>query len=500
MSLHASPSSEALARLHSQRRNSTITSIIIATLSLVLVGLLLGLLLLPPFLQQPQVTIIIPQPQKPTDPIKPPNFNPSHKPKPSSPASQTNPVLTSLDLSSISVPLVDAEIENPVPDFGDGDDFGDGTFGNGPDNSMGQVGLPPILRNRCSKQDRMARLLETGGTPQCEDAVVKGLDWLKSTQLPDGSWSRSQNPAAMTGLALLAYLGHCETPLSEIYGDNVLRAITYLVDLGMRQNGKLTTNPADKHWPYEHAIATYALAEATTFCRQLNLNIPNLNESTQLAGQLIIDNQHPSGGWDYSYTEAGDRGGDLSITAWQLQALKACKYTNLDFRNLQRTVNRSLDYVAKMQHSSGGFGYANASSPAGDTGYFTLTGAGMLSLQIWGRSSASPVRKGAKYLTKETRFDYNSEFSDLYGHYYEAQAMLNRGGEAWKQYNLLFRDSLLTGQNPDGSWKNPGNGQPLRAVGASFAGNSPMSLHYRTCLAILTLEVYYRFLPGTHKP
>ena len=226
MSLHASPSSEALARLHSQRRNSTITSIIIATLSLVLVGLLLGLLLLPPFLQQPQVTIIIPQHKKPTDPIIPPTFNPSHKPKPSSPASQTNPVLTSLDLSSISVPLVDAEIENPVPDFGDGEDFGDGTFGNGPENGMGPIGLPPVLHNRCSKQDRMARLLETGGTPQCEDAVVKGLDWLKSTQLPDGSWSRSQNPAAMTGLALLAYLGHCETPLSENYGDNVLRAIT----------------------------------------------------------------------------------------------------------------------------------------------------------------------------------------------------------------------------------------------------------------------------------
>jgi hypothetical protein len=43
----------------------------------------------------------------------------------------------------------------------------------------------------------------------------------------------------MTGLALLAYLGHCETPLSEKYGDTVLRGLTYLINIGMSNNGKL---------------------------------------------------------------------------------------------------------------------------------------------------------------------------------------------------------------------------------------------------------------------
>ena len=30
-----------------------------------------------------------------------------------------------------------------------------------------------------------------------------------------------------------------------------------------------------------------------------------------------------------------------------------------------------------------------------------------------------------------------------------------------------------------------------------FKGGGDVSGHYRTCLSALTLEVYYRFLPGT---
>ncbi|MEJ6573269.1 MAG: hypothetical protein QNL39_14905, partial [Akkermansiaceae bacterium] len=48
MSLHAQLSPEAQARLHAQQRNSTITSIIISLLMVVLIGLVLLYLLLPP--------------------------------------------------------------------------------------------------------------------------------------------------------------------------------------------------------------------------------------------------------------------------------------------------------------------------------------------------------------------------------------------------------------------------------------------------------------------
>jgi hypothetical protein len=351
------------------------------------------------------------------------------------------------------------------------------------------------MKKRCSKEDRLSRLQETGGTPACEDAVVKGLDWLKANQSSDGSWTDGRQ-TAMTGLALLAYLGHCETPLSEKYGESVLRAITYLVNVGMRTNGKLTLNAADKQWPYEHAIATYALAEAATFCKQGNINVPNLFEVTQKAGQFIIDNQHKkTGGWAYSYDTSDGGHRDLSVSAWHIQALKACHHTGLEFKGLTRAANKSMDFVNDMLCSDGGFAYkdANETSHAGD--YRTMTGGGVLSLQMWDKGAMSSARRGTTYIAKNTKFDYNGIHSDLYGHYYEAQAMMNRGGKEWRDYNTIFRDQVLNNQNPDGSWKAPnkGSGSGIRAVGPEFVGNA----HYRTCLNILMLEVYYRFLPGT---
>jgi hypothetical protein len=297
----------------------------------------------------------------------------------------------------------------------------------------------------------------------------------------------------MTGLALLAYLGHCETPLSEEFGDSCLKAITFLVNRGMAKDGVLSSSGEKNHLPYEHGIATYALAEAATFCKQLDINVPNLMEVTQKAGQYIISNQHEGGGWDYGYDESGPRGGDLSVVAWQIQALKACKHTGLDFKNMTKCIRNGLEYVEARQGSDGGFGYSGKGDSHAPNGYHTLTGAGMLCLQMWGKESAGSVRSGGKYIEKKSKLEFNGEDCDLYGHYYEGQAMMNRGGEQWTKYNAMFRDQILNNQNPDGSWKAPGGGKKPNAVAAGYTSN----VHYRNCLCILMLEVYYRFLPGT---
>ena len=96
------------------------------------------------------------------------------------------------------------------------------------------------MRKRCSKDDRLQRLKENGGTPACEEAVLKGLRWLKTNQSPDGSWGKP--PVGMTGLVLLAYFGHCETPASDEFGDSCLKGIVYLVDMAMKNNGKIASN------------------------------------------------------------------------------------------------------------------------------------------------------------------------------------------------------------------------------------------------------------------
>ncbi|MES2658721.1 MAG: prenyltransferase/squalene oxidase repeat-containing protein [Verrucomicrobiota bacterium] len=379
---------------------------------------------------------------------------------------------------------------------GTGKGFGKGS-GNGTGMGMGGgagklFGLvPETMRKRCSKEDRLTRLKENGGTPACEDAVMKSLRWLMSTQNSDGSWG-DRNQPAMTGFALLAYFGHCETPVSDEFGDSCMKGIVYLVNVAMKNEGKMASNFDSNGWCYEHSIATYALGEAATFCKDLKVDVPGLMEMTEKAGQFIIDKQNKTGGWAYKYETDGGHP-DVSISGWHIQALKACEHTGIKFRGMNSCISKALDYLSSCQAESGGFGYTNA-NPSGGLDYHTLTGVGMLCNQMWGKGARTEVRKGAKYVMENTKFDYNTEFSDLYGHYYESQAMMQRGGEEWKQYNSLFRDQLLNNQDSDGSWKVPGGGKRIRAVATAYADNNPDGKHYRTCLATLMLEVYYRFL------
>ncbi len=496
MSLHIELSPEAQSQLEAQRRNSMASAVVISILVLALIGLILALvnLAISQPLKEPLRTYASGVVEEPT--ITERKMPTSNQQAPSPPSGARSAVIATDALSPVAVPVPEVDVPDPASSFGAGDDFGEGFDGNGANGSGNQgtiQGIPIILKNRCTPEARMSRLKENGGTPECEEAVVKALRWMKGRQQADGSWSDGSQPVAMTAMSLLAYLGHCETPVSEEFGESCLRAITYLIANAQKNGGPLTKSTADKHWPYEHAIATYALAEAYTFCKPLDLQIPNLKETVQKAGQMIIDKQHSSsGGWDYSYDQSGARGGDLSIVGWHVQALKACKHTGLDFAGLRKTMMSAEDYIEARSNDQGGFGYSGTTG-LGGFGYDTLTGVGVLSLQMVGRASSREARAGLRYIVEKSKFDYNGEWCDLYAHYYESQACMNRGGKTWDHYNELFRDQLLNNQNADGSWKVPGGGQKPNAVAASFTSNE----HYRTCLCTLMLEVYYRFLPGT---
>ncbi|MCP5111738.1 MAG: hypothetical protein GY953_12985, partial [bacterium] len=254
MSLHAQLTPEAEDRLRAQKRNSTISSVLISILILVLGGLILAFILLPSlFVESPTiVTYNSGAPDK--EELEKKQINNQIKRQTSAPSSAMAKVIASTTPSPTAIPVPEVDVPNPSTDFGSGDDFGDG-WGSGGDGSGGGFGnIPATMRKRCSKADRLQRLAENGGTPGCEDSVLNALRWLQKTQGKDGSWGGKKS--AYTGLALLAYLGHCETPLSEEFGETVTAAITYLVDVNVKNKGRMADNLKDKHWPYEHAIAT----------------------------------------------------------------------------------------------------------------------------------------------------------------------------------------------------------------------------------------------------
>lgn len=495
MSLHAQLSPEAQKRLHDQQRNSTITSIIISLLVILLIGIILLYLFLPPIEKFTPEIVSYQAGTEDKDKVTKREITRAVERKPSAPSSSMAKVIAASTSSPTAIPVPEIDVPDPSTDFGNGDDFGDGWGSGDGDGGSGFGGVPATMRKRCSKDDRLNRLAQNGGNEQCEEAVVKALRWLKQTQNADGSWCDSKK-VAMTGFAILAFLGHCETPNSEEFGDAVTRGIVFLINTSVKNGGKLADDTKDKHWPYEHSIATYALGEAATFCIKLGINIPKLKEATKASGDWILEHQHTSGSWEYEYDMSGSRGGDTSIALWHIQALKACKHTGLWEKNAFKGCIRSaLKYIEAMQAPDGGVGYS-APTVHGDAG-FTMTGGGMLAYQMWGKSHDSVVRKGARYIKKNTKFDYNGEDCDLYRHYYHAQAMINRGGSDWDFYNKLFRDQLLKNQNADGTWKNVGGGAKANAIAPQFQGESSLATHYRTCLATFMLEVYYRFLPAT---
>lgn len=347
---------------------------------------------------------------------------------------------------------------------------------------------PNLFQNRCSTQARLEKLRQNGGTPECEQAVSRSLEWLKTQQNADGSWGRT-NKAAMTGLALLCYLGRCETPDSPFYGDNVRSGMLWLIELaGKNPHGMLAEQITPNSAAYEHGIATYALGEMYSFYRLGGARLPGLRETFEKGVRLILANQNERGAWTYGgQTHAYDaqsRGEDLSVTGWQFQALKAAKHSALKIEGLDRAIDRCCDYLLSMQTKDGGFGKTNRDEHYNQ---WSLTGCGLLGLQTLAKGKTAAVKKGMGFLrdfltAEPLDWDRNC---NLYCWYYQTQAFFQAGGDDWRFYNAQFLPQILEAQQPDGSFR---RGRPNWPAGDAA---DPV---YRQCLCTLQLEVYYRYL------
>ena len=379
---------------------------------------------------------------------------------------------------------------------GKGNGVGSG-MGNGwgPGSGAGFIALPVMMRSRCSPAERSQKMKENGGNEQCEAAVKKTLKWLQTKQSKDGSWGESHK-GAMTGLALLAYLGHCETPESPVYGETVLKGLTFLMELAAKNkapfDGIFSEKPGVVSSTYEHGIATYAMGEMYSFSKLGSKPIPGLRECFEKGALIIINKQAPNGAWGYKDGIGYDQynGNDLSVTGWQYQALKAAKHTNLKIPGLPGAVKQVEKYLESKQTADGGFG-----NPGREGGYnqYNLTGTALLGLQTLGVGNAGKINKGIRWLVDEIKKEPRTWNNDcyLYTWYYDTQALFQKGGEPWKLWNDQFQKEVLTNQNEDGSYKVEGVGTNA-AAGSGAAGGDKDT--YRACVCTLMLEVYYRYL------
>ena len=417
-------------------------------------------------------------------------------------------VLAKNSLSSIALPEIKTsspltDVGNVTPGMG-GSGLGMG-FGGLGGNGSGGTGMGGggrgrfmgalSIDSRCTKGDRDKRIATAGGLPETERNVLRALTWMKNRQNPDGSWG-SGNRASMTGLCLLGYLGHCEVPdSSKEYGETVLKGITWLVDLWMKKEFLSESDRTSNAAPYEHGIATYALAEAYSMTRYGTQRIPNLREAVMGSIDVIVKGQDSEGGWNYGYGAPTGGGPDMSVSGWQIQAMNAAGHTGMDFPGMPEAFKKAIVYVQNSQSDNGAFGYRGKSGAS-----YGMTGVAGLALIVGGQDRGKELRRGTDFIREDwgrrrTPFEYDSPDAHLYGSYYINQVSFMQGGKMWRDWNKALQEELLPNQKEDGSYKEEGGA--MGAHGSGAAG--PDAEIYRTALCTLMLEVYYRYLPATEK-
>ena len=368
-------------------------------------------------------------------------------------------------------------------------------------NSLG-IAVPKSMSGRCDKLGRISRLRRAGvqNPVAVERAVTNSLNWLTTNQNDDGSWGKTAH-GAMTGFALLCYLGHCDLTDSVVYGNAVTKAINYLVDLGIKKDGWLYTTNNRHGAAYAQGIATYALAESYGMTEK-DFILPTLEKAVH----RIVAGQKQDGGWYYLEQRKGpdnlrfdDFGknvkdaSDTSVSGWQFQALKAAFNTGAVFPGVEPALEAAVkNFYRVYSPKNGGFGYRKASDS--NNIKHKLTGVGSLGLQSWksGHSSEDHkkqvLKKAIEHILKNNKgMNYGSEDSNLYSWYYDTQAIFNYGGIAWTSWNRRMEPMLLAAQNANGSW--PAEGSNLTAK----RGGKDADV-YRTTLCTLMLEVYYRYV------
>ena len=350
------------------------------------------------------------------------------------------------------------------------------------------------------------------GDAATEAAVLKALRWLKKTQLSNGSWENGSNRISNTALAILAYLAHGETPGSKEFGETVEKAMQYLIDALKTKKDRtgcevVSFRGTDRN-EYATLIATYALCETYGMTRN-----PNAKKVALQTLQRIVDNQSPTGGWDYGLNRTSSRD-DMSYGGWALQALKAGKMAGLKPEGLDECIKKAVKCMKTRNFRDGGFNYTAGGKPTG------LTATGCLAMQLLGYMNENEVREALNTMRRwKPSFEGAPKGTPLsealpganpqYYCYYAAQCKYQAGMckgaapenvKAWQEWNqamkALYPATIIT---PDETILGL-DGRP-RAIGywtfqdATCGGSNAKTL--ATCLAALQMMVYYRYLPTT---
>ena len=230
-------------------------------------------------------------------------------------------------------------------------------------------------------------------TPQ----IDSGVNWLRSSQAPDGSWG-AINSVRDTAEIINTYNLLKISDSSYTNGLNWLnntslegndfraRKIIALVGTGADISADITkltsAQNTDGGWGYfvgyesnvqDTALALHALQPVMAF-----------NSNTVVKGiQYLIANQNPDGGWNILPNEPGD----ILTTALAVSLLSEYR----DIYLLENYINQGITYLKSRQNPDGGFGTSPSTVYETALAFLALIGSG--------QGQAQPLQNAITYLT-----------------------------------------------------------------------------------------------------
>ena len=331
------------------------------------------------------------------------------------------------------------------------------------------------------------------GDPKALESVKRGLRALVTHQdratgawRVVGGWEGGRlkwGNTGVTALAVLALLGdgHVWTDPKDSLGQAAGRAVRFLV-ASQDTSGRI--GPATGNYMYNHGMATAALAEAYAMS-----GLGPLRGPLERAIDFLVSAQRTSGGWDYKKAK-GVRA-DMSVSAWQIAALRSGALAGISAPDRTRT--KAASFIAALtSRATAETGYEKRPDPSETVPHPTLgaTAMALASRAALGeKMSSSIVRRQAAILMRNLpewrpawRTSPPRNAIHLYYYWYHGTVgMRGVGGGQWKIWYKAVTRTLIAGQEKDGSW-------PRIGVWAADGGRV-----FTTALAVLTLESTYRY-------
>jgi len=225
MSLHAELKPEALDRLRKQKRNSTISSFVIAFLLVTLIAMTLGIFLLPSIPKGGAVIVTYTDPNRKIDEPEPTTVTTRIQRNPSPPSPSQVRVITTNSASSVSIPVPNVTAEAPSVEFGMSADFGDAWNGNEAGSGGGGGGsmfgssdsIPGALKGQLYdfKQNRRGKEISYNSGTQSYANIAREVEDKRFITSAFSDYFQAPNELNLTNLAI-AYVSADKGP--EYFG------------------------------------------------------------------------------------------------------------------------------------------------------------------------------------------------------------------------------------------------------------------------------------------